>query len=135
MEEKYLWTPNVSVGEFILWKPLTDYIKFNLEKIESDYFVDTLPASYRCNNPEISIDMDEDECICFIVCEKYLYYKDINLLRLNIKGLEKLLDTKADKTEVSPEDAEYIHYFSFLGLMVYSTERRILSISVTDRLF
>lgn len=144
LNDEYLLLPNIGVGKFRFRTPLTEYTtKYDIEKIifddETVAALEDLTDSYSCANPEINLDMDDEERICFIVCEKYLIWKDKNLLELSIQAFKKLAEVKEDKKEMmylwkGYDQRHTVYSFNALGLMVWTYRNKILSISATDTL-
>jgi hypothetical protein len=132
--EHYCLVPNVSVGPFIFGNKVTDYL---------DYYHNHFPKqngrnheSYSFFNPPLIVFIsDLDDYIESITCKDFLFFKNENLIGMNLLRFIQLggfNPIKKERLYVDRDDhirSMMVYDFDDMGLLLWTYRNKVIFVS------
>ena len=132
-DSNLVFTVNKSIGDFKFGTPVSDYISaYEYNYIERTDKYEESRDFYVIPSIGLDLTVDESNLITDIICNKYCYWEDTNLIGLNIDKLIDLIDIKPDKIEkmtvcLNQDDVQNqtVYDFDSLGIIVWTYRKKI----------
>ena len=132
-DSSFTFTVNESVGVFKFGTPISDYISiYEYNYIVRNEEYEESRDSYEIPFFGVCLSVDESNLITDIICNKYCYWEDTNLIGLNIDKLIDLINIKPDKIEkmmvcLNQDDVQNqtVYDFDSLGMIVWTFRKKI----------
>lgn len=127
--------PNRSVGGIKIYGQIDDYL--NLEYVFFDKGIDYSEDLYIFKEPAVSVYVDDNHKITSIKCSANCFWKDVNLIGLNISKFIDLFGyqpNETDKVYILVEGKgqnQIVYEFDSLGLQIWTWRKKIVTVFCT----